>query len=103
MTSHLLYLTSKQMREFLGGFKDEHQRADAFVTFYLRVVDMWNSKMFRVKIENPDEQWQLQERLGHTLLFPFIQPENMKMIAHFANYDEQVAANALLKLAGKGG
>jgi Ca2+-binding EF-hand superfamily protein/Ran GTPase-activating protein (RanGAP) involved in mRNA processing and transport len=101
MLSHLFYLTSTQMRELLSFFKDASYRADVFVNFYVRVVDMWNQKIFRVSFSSEAELTRARNRLGHALAFPFVQPENIQLRADFAQFDERLAANILLMIAAK--
>jgi len=52
MVSHLLYLSSAQMRVLLGSFQQEKHRADAFVTFYLQIVDMWTASHLSADRQN---------------------------------------------------
>jgi len=103
LLSHHICMTSLQMRELLGCFKEESDRAEAFVTFYLRVKDMWNSKVFRVRFASQEELVMLQERLGLAIFFPFIQPENAYFELDFAVYDHRMCANILIQLANKEG
>ncbi|CAE7711804.1 Vti1b, partial [Symbiodinium necroappetens] len=65
--SHLIFITCMHMRQMVGYFKDpvaedpdkdpsEREdpflaREEAFVTFYLRIIDMHNSKQFLVRFE----------------------------------------------------
>jgi len=103
MLSHLIYLTSGQLREMMMAFKSETHRADVFVTFFLRVVDMWNSKKFRVRFSDEAEIRNLQSRLGHVIIFPFVQPENLCIKVDFAKFDERLCCNMLLCIGGKEG
>merc|ERR1712110_551624 len=88
LLSHLMYLTAFQMRAVLGCFKDEAERAEVFVTFFFRVVDIWNSKVFRVRFSDADELRHLQERLGYATFFPFIQPENAQFELDYSYHDQ---------------
>lgn len=103
MVSHFFYLNSLQMREMLGAFKEESMRAEAFITLYLRVVDVHNSKVFRVRFADQAELRKLQERLGYVTFFPFIQPENARFELDFQFYDQRLAANLLITLGTKEG
>merc|ERR1719271_205467 len=96
--SHYIYLTSFQFRRLLGIYKDDVPRAELFIVFFFRIVDIWNEKIFRVRFEDPAELTRLQERLGYILFFPYVQPEQSPIKYDFANYDERVAANNYITL-----
>lgn len=101
LISHHIHLSSLQMRELLGVFSERQKRADCFVTFFNRVCDMYNEKVFRVRFEDESEVRSLRERLGFISYFPFIQPEQAIFSLNFAMYDERLAANSLILLANK--
>merc|ERR1719424_1775869 len=68
------------------------------VVFFFRVIDPWNSKVFRVRCQD----WKIVlRRLGHANAFRFFQPENEQFEFDFSMYDQRVAANILCKLANK--
>jgi len=101
MIAHYVSITSLQLRAILGTFKEEAQRVEVFVTFFLRVVDMWNAKVFRVRFSSQKEKKHLQDRLGYVTSFPFIQPENAFFSLNMAFYDQRLCANILLHLSAK--
>merc|ERR1719326_1054611 len=103
MVSHLVYFTSAQMREMLGAFQSESHRTEVFVLFFLRVVDIWNSKIFCVRFTEEAELVKLRQRLGYVLIFPFMQPENLKINVDLSHFDERLVLNILLKIAVKEG
>lgn len=103
LVSHHLWLSALMMRELLGTFKLEADRAEAFVTFFLRVKDMWNAKVFRVRFVDHDEVKRLQDRLGYATFFPFIQPENAQFQLDCQFWDQRLCVNMLLQLCSKEG
>jgi len=66
-------------------------------------VDIWSGKVFRVRFSSDEEVQRLNDALGFTLVFPFIQPENIKLRADMSFHDQRLAVNALLTLARKEG
>jgi len=100
-TSHMMYVKSMQMRGFLGIYADAIPRAEIFVLFFLRVVDFFNEKIYRVRFDDEAELAALSDRLGWVTLFPFIQPEQATFKLDFANYDQRLAANLVVALACK--
>merc|ERR1719188_2890102 len=85
----------------IGYFRHEQDRADIFVTFYLRIVDMQNAKMFRVRFEKREEVVKLQRRLGYASFFPFLQPENAKFELDLSRNDQRLCAMMFVQLATK--
>jgi hypothetical protein len=75
MVAQHIYLTALHLRGLLGCFRGDSERKEAFVIYYMRVLDMHNEKVFRVRFENQDDLAVLRDRLGYVLMFPFIQPE----------------------------
>jgi len=99
--SHNICLTSMHMRKMLGYFKSEEERAECFVVFFFRIVDVVNAKIFGCRFSKQEEIVKLQERLGYASFFPFIQPENMIVSLDFSQNDQRVCANLLVSLAFK--
>lgn len=99
--SHHFYVTSMQMRELLGMFRTAEERADTFVIFFMRVLDVQNSKSFTVRFEKPEELQALQERLGYAVFLPFIQPENRYFELILSRYDQRLCACVLVGLAAR--
>eukprot|EP00927_Polykrikos_kofoidii_P026280 TRINITY_DN23434_c0_g1_i1.p1 TRINITY_DN23434_c0_g1~~TRINITY_DN23434_c0_g1_i1.p1 ORF type:complete len:1381 (+),score=227.10 TRINITY_DN23434_c0_g1_i1:343-4143(+) len=99
--SHHIHINSMQMRSMLGFFSSKTDRADVFVTFYLRIVDMHNSKIFTVAFDTPEDVEALMMRLGYVAFFPFIQPENLKFRLDFGANEQKVCAAMLVQLALK--
>lgn len=63
--SHHMALSSMQLRELMGAFLEDFMRAELFVLFILRVTDIHNEKVFRVRFAaNPTLMKQLRNRLG---------------------------------------
>jgi len=99
--SHNFYLTSLHMRQLVGYFRTSELRSEAFVIFYLRIVDMHNAKLFRVRFGDVAEIVRLQERLGYASFFPFLQPENATFRLDLAFYDQRLCASMFVALSCK--
>jgi len=99
--SHNISLTSMHMRKMLGYFKHAEERAECFVVFFFRIVDVCNAKMFSCRFSKQEEIVKLQERLGYASFFPFMQPENAHFSLDFSQNDQRVCANLLVNLACK--
>jgi len=113
--SHLIFITCMHMRQMVGYFKDpvaedpdkdpsEREdpflaREEAFVTFYLRIIDMHNSKQFLVRFEKQEELSRLRSRLGYVAAFPFIQPENTKFVLNLKYHDQRLCVSMIVDLA----
>lgn len=97
MVSHMMYLTSVQLRSFFNLFRDEEVHADVVVIFFARIVDLQNEKVFRVRVESGELIAVLRKRLGSLVLFPFIQPEQTRFNWDLAQSDQRLAANILLQ------
>merc|ERR1712154_226157 len=63
--SHEMYVKCVQVREMLGILCDNSARADLVVLFFLRLTDVYNEKLFRVRFEDPADVNKLWLRLGH--------------------------------------
>jgi hypothetical protein len=59
---------------------------------------MYNSKLFKVRFEDPQEIVQLQERLGFATFFPFFQPENSSFDFDLHFYDHRLSASIYMQL-----
>jgi len=99
--SHNIWLTSMHMRKMLGYFTIEEHRAECFVIFFFRIVDICNAKIFSCRFSRQEEVVKLQERLGYVSFFPFLQPENVNFSLDFAYHDQRLCANLLVTLAFK--
>jgi len=97
--AHHFYITSNHMRQLIGYFRTPQQRADVFVVFYLRIVDMHNAKLFRVRFEKQEEVWRLRNRLGYASFFPFMQPENSSFELDLSCHDQRLCASMYVALA----
>jgi hypothetical protein len=98
--AHLFYLTSLQIRQLVGVYKKDSQRADALVTLFNRITDMENSKLFRVRLGN-NLLTKLCNRLGFPAFFPFYQPENFHFDFDLAHNDQRMCAFLVVNLAVK--
>jgi len=96
--SHHIFVSAMHIRQMLGYFRNPEDREEAVVMFWTRVVDMHNAKVFRVRFEKQEDIVRLQERLGYTAFFPFLQPENAKFHLNFAVYDQRLAVCAFVQL-----
>jgi len=96
-----IYITSMQMRQLLGYFKCEEHRADVYVAFFMRITDIYNSKLFRVRFEKQREVENLMHRLGYVTSFPFIQPENGSYSLNLESYEQRLCTSILVHLAWK--
>lgn len=101
MASHMIFLTAVQMRGLLGIYVDQEARVDLFVLFFLRVVDFYNEKIYRVRFEEQKELDLLSERLGYVTLFPCIQPEQTRFSLDFGVYEQRLAANIIISLGAQ--
>mmetsp|Transcript_18546 Transcript_18546/g.34214 ORF Transcript_18546/g.34214 Transcript_18546/m.34214 type:complete len:1515 (+) Transcript_18546:87-4631(+) len=101
MCSHLIFVKSVQLRGLIGIYATEEARAEIFVLMFLRVVDFYNEKVFRVRFTKEEELHALNHRIGWVSLLPFMQPEQATFLLDFANYDQRLAANIILWLRGK--
>jgi hypothetical protein len=99
--AHLFYLTSLQVRRLVGLYKKEAHRAEFLVTLFNRIVDMYNSKLFRVLFESQSECLRLHQRLGFASFFPFWQPENSQFELDLACNDQRICAHVYVALAAK--
>jgi len=97
--SHLIFITCMHMRQMVGYFRDCYEREEAFVTFFLRVIDMHNAKQFTVRFESQEELTRLRSRLGYCASFPFIQPENMSFVLNLKYHDQRICTTMLVDLA----
>merc|ERR1712093_410652 len=62
--SNHIYVTSLQLRTLLGSFRHDSDRTEVFIVYFMRVIDMHNEKVFRVRFENPEDLVLLRNRLG---------------------------------------
>lgn len=99
--SDSFYVAARHMRSMIGYFKEERHRANIFITFYLRNVDLQNAKMFRVRFENDEEVRTLQDRLGYASFFPFFQPENCRFNLDLSCHDQRICASMWVALCQK--
>jgi hypothetical protein len=97
--SHNFWINSMHMRQLIGFFRLAELRAEVFVTYFLRITDMYNAKFFRVRFEDREEIQKLQERLGFAVFFPFIQPEHMVFDLDLYFSDQRICASMLVKLS----
>lgn len=98
--SHHVYLNALQLRSLLVSFRWEAERQEIAVLFFLRVADMHNEKVYRVRFSN-EEVARLRKRLGVTTCCPFIQPEQSVFRWDFSIFEERVCANIMLNLVAK--
>lgn len=99
--SDSFFLRSSHMRSILGYFQNVEDRAEIFIVFYLRIVDLYNAKMFRVRFPTKEEVTVLQERLGYASFFPFFQPENAKFELDLSIHDQRLCASMWVNLCLK--
>eukprot|EP00931_Biecheleriopsis_adriatica_P060178 TRINITY_DN36128_c0_g1_i1.p1 TRINITY_DN36128_c0_g1~~TRINITY_DN36128_c0_g1_i1.p1 ORF type:complete len:1545 (-),score=286.62 TRINITY_DN36128_c0_g1_i1:46-4680(-) len=97
--SHNFFITSKHMRQMMGYFAESQHREEAFVMFYVRIVDMQNIKSCRVRFGKAEEVARLRNRLGHTFFFPFFQPENAVFELDLTYHDHRLCGNMIVGLA----
>jgi len=97
--SHLICLSCEQLRTLLGVYDNSPARADLFVLFYLRLVDIQNDKIMRVAFDDRQEEFAaIQHRLGACTSFPFIQPEQFSFEYDLAFADHRLASLIVFKL-----
>lgn len=97
--SNQFFLTSMHMRQLTGYFRTEGQRVDACVVLFMRIVDMHNDKIFRVRFTNQDEVRALLERIGYAGFFPYLQPENSVFSLDLRYYDQRLCAAMYVQLS----
>eukprot|EP00439_Symbiodinium_sp_Y106_P064222 s1923_g10.t1 len=102
MVAHQIYITALQTRALLECFMDPCDREDCLITFFNRIADMHNEKVFSVRFEGDDEQVnRLRTRLGSLVFFPWVQPEQARFVFQLDRFDERTALCALINLAKK--
>lgn len=101
LLSNHWYFMALQLRELLGQFRYDSDRTEAFIIFFMRVMDMYNEKVFRVRFANLADLDALRNRLGWTIFFPFIQPEQAHFQLNFSHFDERTAVGVVLALMSK--
>jgi len=99
MVSAEIWISSMQLRAFTGIYETAETQVEMVIIFYLRVLDMHNEKLFRVKFTDEAFVFQLRERLGYITTFPFIQPEQSRFDLDFAQHDQRIVANILMNIA----
>jgi len=100
--SHHFNLYCEQLRALLGLF-GEAPREEIFVSFYLRVVDIQNDKLLRVIFEKKEEFAKIESRLGHTVLFPYMQPEQFNFEYELSFEDQRFASYFIFQMMEKEG
>eukprot|EP00930_Biecheleria_cincta_P001820 TRINITY_DN102910_c0_g1_i1.p1 TRINITY_DN102910_c0_g1~~TRINITY_DN102910_c0_g1_i1.p1 ORF type:complete len:1547 (-),score=253.21 TRINITY_DN102910_c0_g1_i1:218-4858(-) len=95
--SHQISLECRQLRSLVRLFDISAVRAELFVTFIFRVVDVQHEKMVRVGFEK-EELALLQKRLGHCAMFPFLQPEDLCFDYNLEFVDQRCACLILFKI-----
>lgn len=101
--SHRMFLTCFQVRSLMGIFRESHNRLDLLVTVFFRITDVQNEKLFRVRFDNNEDIFELQDRLGYMAFFPYMQPEQTQFQFDFSCHDQRLAAHQLICLAAKEG
>eukprot|EP00931_Biecheleriopsis_adriatica_P086251 TRINITY_DN60961_c0_g1_i1.p1 TRINITY_DN60961_c0_g1~~TRINITY_DN60961_c0_g1_i1.p1 ORF type:complete len:1472 (-),score=264.42 TRINITY_DN60961_c0_g1_i1:6-4421(-) len=96
--SHNFFVDSMHIRQMLGYFRDDLDREEAVVIFWVRVIDRYNSKVFRVRFEKQEDVARLQGRLGYAAFFPFIQPENAIIDLNLAVHDQRLCASIFVQM-----
>jgi len=93
--SHLVYIDSMQMRMLMGYFGKSKDRTEVFVTFFNRLVEVHNSKLYRVQFYSYDQIQAIQKRVGFARSFPYIQPENAKIELDLKYHDQRIVLSVL--------
>jgi len=96
-----IYLTVVQVRELIGMFRSDKLRHEVLISSFFRVADMYNEKVFRVRLANRNEIRALQTRLGFVTYFPFIQPEQVRFEFDFTHHDQRLATCLLVSALNK--
>lgn len=99
--SHNIYLRSIHLRDLLGIIKKQSYRIEVIVIFFNRIVDVWNEKVFRVRLEDEGEYTTMCRRVGYCAFFPFVQPEQIQLEYDLQYYDQRMAAHCLVMIAFK--
>jgi len=100
--SHMVGLTALQLRALVGIYKDPGIRAEIFLIMFFRLVDIYNEKMFRCRLDR-DEIVKLKHRIGFVSFFPFIQPEQSVFTYELKWNDQKLALNLIFQLCAKEG
>lgn len=95
--SHRISLQCQQLRSLVQVFGINTVRAEMFVTFFFRVVDIQHEKMVRVTFDK-EELVVLQKRLGHCAMFPFLQAEDFSFDYNLEFADQRSACLILFKI-----
>jgi len=99
LSSHAIYIDSKQLRSFFGAYKDQESYVELAVTFITRVIDIYNQKLFRVRIEDDHMLFKMRSCIGHVTMFPFIQPEQSFFELNLANREHRLVTNLLVVIS----
>eukprot|EP00927_Polykrikos_kofoidii_P035605 TRINITY_DN30169_c0_g1_i1.p1 TRINITY_DN30169_c0_g1~~TRINITY_DN30169_c0_g1_i1.p1 ORF type:complete len:1479 (-),score=279.44 TRINITY_DN30169_c0_g1_i1:135-4571(-) len=100
VVSRHIHVTSSQLRRLLSLVCDA-SRLEIVVTFFFRVVDMQNEKVFRSALDREEDVVELRQRLGYMTFYPFIQPEYATFELDCAKHDQRMAANMIIVMAIK--
>jgi Ca2+-binding EF-hand superfamily protein len=96
-----MFLKCMQLREIMGLFKSESDRVELFAFLCFRVVDIYNSKLVRARLDSPEGQGQLAQRCGLVTILPYIQPEQATFDLDLSYYDHRFALSLLCQLISK--
>jgi Ca2+-binding EF-hand superfamily protein len=88
-----VYLTSMQLRELMGIFKDEHSRCEIFIIFAFRITDIQNRKLIMTRVEDIKTLNATYLRIGHATFFPFVQPEQALFELDLTYHDQRLCLN----------
>jgi len=97
----MFFIKSLQLRQLIGLFQENNRRVELFIMLFMRVIDIHNEKLFRIRFERPEDVRAIQKQLGFAMYFPFMQPENAEFVLDLSHNDERIAAHILFTLMSK--
>ncbi|CAJ1423221.1 unnamed protein product [Effrenium voratum] len=93
-----LYVTSRQLRELIGGFGSSAHRIELCVSFFNRILDPENSKLYTGRLHFGD-LLAFRRRIGFARTFPYIQIEFEQFQLNLSFHDERVCISSLLAIS----
>lgn len=63
----------RQLRQLIGVWESSQDRIELCVTFFNRIVDPWNAKLYRGRLESFNDLLSFKRRVGMARSFPYIQ------------------------------
>lgn len=97
--SQRMHLKAFQLRELISMFRQWQERVDVACTFYLRLVDPQNSKLFRASMTTLEEWREIKRRLGTLSTFPSVQPEGHHFEFDLSVLEDRIGASLAIRMS----